>query len=132
MNSPRRQLAGKSPDEVADFMAGVSPGSPDDQIGLERNVLRLERALQDGTWRGPAAKRSSKCATPSREESPQRRSATGSCTALCAVVEPIFERGCAPGSPMLRKPIRGDLAMRSFGRVGSIRHWWIYPPAREA
>ena len=39
MNAPRRQLAGKSPEEVADFMAGVTQGSLNDQMAKAEFAL---------------------------------------------------------------------------------------------
>ena len=39
MNSITRQLAGKTPEEVADFMASVTPGSPNDQMAKSEFAL---------------------------------------------------------------------------------------------
>jgi RNA-directed DNA polymerase len=74
------------------------PGVAAFLAGLERNVLRLERTLQDGTWRPggytvidvrePKPRRVS--AAPFRDRVVQH--------ALCAAVEPIFERGFIPDS----------------------------------
>ncbi len=36
--SPPRQLAGKSLDEIADFMAGVTQGSLNDQMAIEKGL----------------------------------------------------------------------------------------------
>ena len=38
--SPPRQLAGKSLDEIADFMADVTQGSPNDQMARAEFLLR--------------------------------------------------------------------------------------------
>lgn len=39
MQSLRQQLSGKSLEEVADFMANVTPGSPNDQIAKAEFLL---------------------------------------------------------------------------------------------
>jgi hypothetical protein len=45
MSSSRRQLAGKSPEEVAEFMAGVTQGSLNDQMAKAEFSL-LQTNLQ--------------------------------------------------------------------------------------
>jgi hypothetical protein len=49
MNTPRRQLAGKTPEEVAEFMASVTSGSPNDQMA------RAEFALLQTNFQKDAA-----------------------------------------------------------------------------
>ncbi len=69
------------------------PGVAAFLAGLERNVLRLERTLQDGTWRPGGY-----TVIEVRDPKPRRVSAAPFRDrvvhhALCTVVEPIFERG---------------------------------------
>jgi hypothetical protein len=54
METLRSRIAGKSLEEVADFMAGVGPGSPNDQVAKAEFLLRqtqsqekASRAAQD-------------------------------------------------------------------------------------
>ncbi|MBM3557495.1 MAG: RNA-directed DNA polymerase [Alphaproteobacteria bacterium] len=69
------------------------PGAAGFFAGLERNVLRLERELRDGTWRPGRyleievfdPKHRIVSAAPFRDRVVHH--------ALCAVIEPIFERG---------------------------------------
>ena len=69
------------------------PGAAGFFAGLERNVLRLERELKDGTWRPGRyleievfdPKHRIVSAAPFRDRVVHH--------ALCAVIEPIFERG---------------------------------------
>ncbi len=69
------------------------PGVANFLASLERNLLRLERQLQSGTWRpGPYT------VIEVRDPKPRQVSAAPFADrvvhhALCAVVEPLFERG---------------------------------------
>jgi hypothetical protein len=82
MRAAHRAIRGKRRKRAAAFMAG-----------LETEVLRLERELQTGTWRPGRPieielfepKHRIVSAAPFRDRVVHH--------ALCAVVEPIFERG---------------------------------------
>jgi len=79
------------------------PGAASFMANLERNLLRIERALRDGTWRGGGY-----TVIEVRDPKPRMVSAAPFADrvvhhALCSVVEPLFERGFIADSYANRK-----------------------------
>ncbi len=79
------------------------PGAAGFMANLEKNLLRIERLLLAGTWRGGGY-----TVIAVRDPKPRRVSAAPFADrvvhhALCAVVEPIFERGFIADSYANRK-----------------------------
>lgn len=79
------------------------PGAAGFMANLERNLLRIERILREGAWRGGGY-----TVIEVRDPKPRRVSAAPFADrvvhhALCAVVEPIFERGFIADSYANRK-----------------------------
>lgn len=79
------------------------PGAAGFMANLERNLLRIERMLREGTWRGGGY-----TVIEVRDPKPRMVSAAPFADrvvhhALCAVVEPIFERGFIADSYANRK-----------------------------
>lgn len=79
------------------------PGAAGFMANLERNLLRIERTLRDGSWRGGGY-----TVIEVRDPKPRRVSAAPFADrvvhhALCSVVEPLFERGFIADSYANRK-----------------------------
>jgi len=84
------------------------PGAAGFMANLERNLLRIERMLREGTWRGGTWRGGGYTVIEVRDPKPRMVSAAPFADrvvhhALCAVVEPIFERGFIADSYANRK-----------------------------